>query len=72
MLWLIIVQFVLLMDQQDMKAEWRCILMVNGVLCVMITGTSAVRKLSAKNWVSVEEVLLSILESMGRAVVLYG
>ena len=31
-------QFVLLMDPQSMRAEWRCFTMVNGVQCVMMDG----------------------------------
>ena len=60
------------MDQQDMKAEWRCITMGNGVLCVIMTGTRMMHKLYVVNGDLVKKLMLSILHTMDRVVVLFG
>ena len=70
LLYILLQQFVLLMDLPYMRVEWRCITMVNGVECVMMDGIWMMQKLCVENWAMGH--LLCTLDYMDKAVDRFG
>ena len=47
-----------------MRVEWRCIIIIDGVQCVMIIGIFKIHKLYVVNWALVEQSVIHIMEEV--------